>query len=77
MKEAEHHTKKLPHKQFHRLINRGLLGIYLSDEKVRKQQNVRRLANNMIKIGGPISFFFYINALCYRKFQKMAENGIE
>jgi tetraprenyl-beta-curcumene synthase len=70
MKEADQHTKKLPHKQFHRLINRGLLGIYLSDEKVRKQQNVRRLANNMIKIGGPISFFFYINALCYRKFQK-------
>ncbi len=77
MKEADKHTKKLPHRHFHRLINRGLLGLYLSDEKVRKQHSVRRLANNMIKIGGPISFFFYINALCYRKFQKSTEIGID
>src|SRR5690606_37855166 len=42
--EADKHTDQLPHKRFHQLINRGLLGIYLSDEKVRKQRNVKRLA---------------------------------
>jgi tetraprenyl-beta-curcumene synthase len=73
MKEADRHTKHLPHKHFHRLINRGLLGIYLSDEKVRKQHNVRRLANEMIKIAGPTSFFFFVNALFYRRFQKKEE----
>ena len=68
--EADKHTEFLPHKNFHQLINRGLLGIYLSDEKVRKQKNVRRLARGIIKSGGWISYFFYFNGLAYRSFQK-------
>jgi len=76
MKEADRHTKKLPHKHFHRLINRGLLGIYLSDEKVRKQRKVRKLANNLLKIGGPISFFFFANALFYRRIQKTVNRNL-
>ncbi|OIK12801.1 tetraprenyl-beta-curcumene synthase [Bacillus sp. MUM 116] len=68
--EADRHTEYLPHKKFHQLINRGLLGIYLSDSKVRKQKNVRKLAKEIIKTGGIISYFFYINGLAYRSFQK-------
>ncbi|MBO0960307.1 tetraprenyl-beta-curcumene synthase family protein [Neobacillus sp. MM2021_6] len=68
--EADKHTEFLPHKNFHQLINRGLLGIYLSDGKVRKQKNVRRLARGIIKSGGWISYFFYFNGLAYRSFQK-------
>lgn len=70
VEEADRHTEFLPHKRFHQLINRGLLGIYLSDEKVRKQKNVRKLAKGIIKKGGLISYFFYINGLAYRSFQK-------
>jgi len=68
--EADRHTEYLPHKRFHQLINRGLLGIYLSDAKVRKQKNVRKLARGIIKSGGWISYFFYFNGLAYRSFQK-------
>lgn len=68
--EADRHTEFLPHKKFHQLINRGLLGIYLSDSKVRKQKNVRKLAKGIIKSGGWISYFFYFNGLAYRSFQK-------
>lgn len=68
--EADRHTEYLPHKKFHQLINRGLLGIYLSDSKVRKQKEVRKLARGMIKSGGWISYFFYVNGLAYRSFQK-------
>jgi tetraprenyl-beta-curcumene synthase len=68
--EADRHTEYLPHKNFHRLINRGLLGIYLSDVKVRKQKNVRRLAKGIIKSGGWISYFFYFNGMAYRSVQK-------
>lgn len=68
--EADRHTEFLPHKKFHQLINRGLLGIYLSDEKVRKQKNVRKLARGIIKSGGWISYFFYFNGLAYRSLQK-------
>jgi tetraprenyl-beta-curcumene synthase len=68
--EADRHTEYLPHKEFHQLINRGLLGIYLSDGKVRKQKEVRKLAKDLIKTGGSISYFFYVNGLAYRFFQK-------
>jgi tetraprenyl-beta-curcumene synthase len=68
--EADRYTEELPHKKFHQLINRGLLGVYLSDEKVRKQKNVRKLAKEIIKTGGGISYFFYINGLTYRALQR-------
>ncbi|WP_066063296.1 tetraprenyl-beta-curcumene synthase family protein [Neobacillus soli] len=68
--EADRHTEYLPHKKFHQLINRGLLGIYLSDAKVRKQKDVRKLAKGIIKSGGWVSYFFYFNGLAYRSFQK-------
>ena len=68
--EADRHTEYLPHKKFHQLINRGLLGIYLSDQKVRKQKNVRKLAKEIIKVGGIISYFFYLNGLAYRSLQR-------
>lgn len=68
--EADRHTNCLPHKKFHQLINRGLLGIYLSDSKVRKQKNVRKLAKKIIKSGGWASYFFYFNGLAYRSLQK-------
>lgn len=70
LKEADRHTIGLPNRRFHQLINRGLLGIYLSDEKVRSQKSVRLLAKDMIKSSGLVSFFFYINGRAYRKFQK-------
>lgn len=69
--EADKHTKELPHQRFHQLINRGLLGVYLSDEKVNKQQNIRRLARDMIKTSGPVGYFFYLNGRAYRRIQKM------
>ncbi|MGM0790612.1 tetraprenyl-beta-curcumene synthase family protein [Bacillus infantis] len=74
--EADKHIEGLPHKSFHRLINRGLLGIYLSDEKVRRQKHVRRLARHIIKTGGPVSFFFYVNGRAYRTVQKWVPAGL-
>lgn len=70
VQEADRHIEGLPDKRFHRLINRGLLGLYLSDEKVRKQRSVKALAKEMIKSSGMISLFFYINGRLYRSFQK-------
>lgn len=70
VKNADYHTSKLPHQKFHMLINRGLLGVYLSDEKVRAQKRVSRLAREMIKAAGPVSYFFYINGRAYRSLQK-------
>lgn len=73
--EADCHTDKLPHQKFHQLINRGLLGIYLSDEKVNKQIGIRKMAKDLIKAGGPVSFFFYVNGIVFRKVQKWVPAG--
>ncbi|WP_449538397.1 tetraprenyl-beta-curcumene synthase family protein [Ferdinandcohnia sp. Marseille-Q9671] len=71
MIEADKHTAGLPNEKFHRLINRGLLGVYLSDEKVRSQRSVLKIAKKMIRLGGKTSFFFYINGRAYRRLQSV------
>lgn len=68
---ADEHLRGIPHENFHRLINRGLLGVYLSDDKVAGQKEIGRLAKRLIKASGKTSFFFYINGRAYRKIQKM------
>lgn len=63
VKEADKSVSQLPHKSFHRMINRGLLGIYLADEKVKRQNDVREIARRIIRLGGISSFFFLLNGL--------------
>lgn len=70
IQEADRHIEKLPDSHFHKLINRGLLGLYLSDEKVQQQKPVKILAKEIIKKSGLTSFFFYLNGIIYRKLQK-------
>jgi tetraprenyl-beta-curcumene synthase len=70
IEEADRHVNQLPHGEFHRLIHRGLLGLYLSDEKVKKQKELRRLAKKLIRSGGINSWFFYWNGKAYRLWQK-------
>lgn len=74
MKQSDLYTKNLPYKRFHQLINRGLLGLYLSDEKVRDQKDVRKLAKVLLRNGGPICYFFFINAFIYRKLKSIGFN---
>jgi tetraprenyl-beta-curcumene synthase len=70
LQQADYHTRHLPHQKFHQLINRGLLGVYLSDEKVRKQRNVLPIAKKVMKSGGFYSYFFYLNGRLYRSVLK-------
>ena len=50
---------QLPHTRFHQLLNQALLGVYLSNNKVKKQQDVQDIAKQLIHLGGsPASFFF-------------------
>lgn len=73
--EADEQIKGIPNEKFHRLLNRGLLGVYMSDSKVNEQSQVRRLARQLIKKGGPISYFFYLNGRAYRKWKQFNEKN--
>jgi tetraprenyl-beta-curcumene synthase len=76
LEEADKHTARLPNPKFHKLINRGLLAVYLSDEKVRKQRDVHRLSRKMIKFAGSISLFFYFNGKVYRTVKNLIPAGL-
>ncbi|MCY9674599.1 tetraprenyl-beta-curcumene synthase family protein, partial [Bacillus pumilus] len=71
IEKADEQLKGIPHENFHKLINRGLLAVYLSDEKVTAQKEMNKLAKRLIRSSGKTSFFFYINGRAYRTYQKM------
>ena len=50
----------LPDARFHRMINKGLLGMYLADRKVSEQREIRRIARKMILWGGGVAWFFFL-----------------
>jgi tetraprenyl-beta-curcumene synthase len=56
----------LPKRNFHRLINRGLLSIYLSDDKVFQQKDVRQITRSLLRVGGLQTLFFYLHCRAYR-----------
>ncbi|TYR82074.1 tetraprenyl-beta-curcumene synthase family protein [Priestia megaterium] len=68
--KADEHAKQLPDSHFHRFIYQGLLGVYLSDQKVRAQKEVHSNARKLIKAGGALSYFFYVNGRLYRMLKR-------
>jgi tetraprenyl-beta-curcumene synthase len=67
IEQADASIDGLPDSSFHRMINRGLLGIYLADKKVRKQKHVRELSRKIMRRGGGSSLFFFVNGWLYRR----------
>ncbi|MBU8905287.1 tetraprenyl-beta-curcumene synthase family protein [Desertibacillus haloalkaliphilus] len=65
--QADASIAKLPDRKFHTMINKGLLAIYLADEKVRKQEDVRDLSKRVLRLGGTSSLFFYLNSWVFRR----------
>ncbi|MDQ0220284.1 tetraprenyl-beta-curcumene synthase family protein [Peribacillus cavernae] len=76
VKKSDQYARKLPHKRFHQLIHRGLLGLYLSDDKVKTQKGVKLLAKRLIRFGGFESIFFYFNGRAYRNLKKRKPGGL-
>jgi tetraprenyl-beta-curcumene synthase len=66
VQEADKSVSRLPEARFHRMINRGLLGLYLADTKVKRQRRLRELARKIGRQGGMLSFFVYLNCWLYR-----------
>ncbi|WP_417899245.1 tetraprenyl-beta-curcumene synthase family protein [Bacillus haimaensis] len=73
--KADEHTTGLPFEKFHRLINRGLLGVYLSDRKVHDCKNVSGMAKSIIRSSGGTAYFFYVNGRAYRRIQRWRESS--
>jgi tetraprenyl-beta-curcumene synthase len=66
LRRADESVAQMPHARFHQLINRGLLGIYLGDRKVREQARIGKMARRIGRNGGFSALFFYANGWLYR-----------
>lgn len=68
--EAEKSLRTLPDNAFHRLINNGLIAIYLADDKVKQNPHLKQQGKRLIQSGGAPTLFFYLNGWVYRKVSK-------
>ncbi|PYI56663.1 tetraprenyl-beta-curcumene synthase family protein [Paenibacillus flagellatus] len=64
---ARRDVVRLDHPQFHRMIIEGLLALYLSDPKVREQEQVRRISRQLMKGSPLMRVFFWANSVWIRK----------
>jgi tetraprenyl-beta-curcumene synthase len=70
--EARHKAGQLPNAPFHRMMVEGLLGLYLSSQKVREQQDVLKISRRLLSRRKPSTWFFFINAwYIHRKGRKI------
>lgn len=60
-RQAEELAGRLPQPRFHRLIVEGLLGLYLSDNKVQAMAHGRQNVRRLLKEWGWRARFFYLN----------------
>ncbi|YAF98011.1 MAG: tetraprenyl-beta-curcumene synthase family protein [Nodularia sp. CChRGM 3473] len=63
IKQANQAVSHLPHKQFHRIINHALLGIYLADKKVDKDKKIKENAKKILGLSNISSLFFLWNGM--------------
>ncbi len=57
----------LPEAGFHLYVTRGLLGTYLADRKVSRQDEVRRLAGRLLPLSGWQGVILYLHCYAYRR----------
>jgi tetraprenyl-beta-curcumene synthase len=64
---ARRSADRLPFRHFHRMIVEGLVALYLSDPKVKDQQDVRVTAKRLMKGSPWTRMFFWLNSHWIRK----------
>jgi len=67
LRQADRSIAGLPYAPFHRMVNRGLLAIYLSDRKVEQQEEVYEITHRILRRSGWMTKFFYLNGWLYRR----------
>ncbi len=70
VEKAEEYIAKLPDPQFHRMIIRGIIAIYIADEKVQGDKDLKKKSKQMIKMGGLPTLLFFLNRWMFRRNRK-------
>lgn len=71
-REARKKADLLPNAPFHRMMVEGLLGLYLSSQKVREQEDVLKISRRLLSRRKLSTWFFFLNAwFIHRKGKKI------
>ncbi|MBJ6359835.1 tetraprenyl-beta-curcumene synthase family protein [Paenibacillus sp. GCM10012307] len=66
VQNAREDVRVLPAAPFHRMVIEGLLALYLSDPKVRKQRDVKRISRQLMRKSPLTRVFFWLNSVYIR-----------
>ena len=66
VRDARRAASVLKHPRFHRMIVEGLVALYLSDPKVKKQDTVVRAARQLMRASPLSRLFFWVNSVVIR-----------
>ncbi|WP_304439143.1 tetraprenyl-beta-curcumene synthase family protein [Oceanobacillus sp. Castelsardo] len=75
IKQTEERIQTLPHLSFHRMVYRGLVGLYLGDEKVKTLHSGEKIKKALLEYSGMTARFFHWNTKMYYKFNKSHRVG--
>ncbi|RAP75536.1 tetraprenyl-beta-curcumene synthase family protein [Paenibacillus montanisoli] len=66
VEQAREDADRLPAPRFHRMVIEGLIALYLSDPKVRNQQDVKRVSKRLMRKSPLTRLFFWGNSVVIR-----------
>ncbi len=67
VRQARQEIRRLRHARFHRMIIEGLIGLYLSDPKVKHQRQVGYVTRRLMRRSPLTRLFFWANSIWIRK----------
>jgi len=73
--QAAARVQGLPQARFHRLVIEGLLGLYLSNNKVKEAGHLRQIARQLLRERGWPARFFYLNGRLLMGHQEQTQPG--
>ncbi|MBH0231087.1 tetraprenyl-beta-curcumene synthase family protein [Halobacillus sp. KCTC 3957] len=65
--QTNEEVSKLPDSNFHQMIHKGLVGMYLADRKVDRLKGAETFVKDLLRVSGRKATFFYYNTKMYHK----------
>nr|WP_093131599.1 tetraprenyl-beta-curcumene synthase family protein [Salinibacillus kushneri] len=66
-KQTGKHIHSIPNRSFHQMVQKGLVGLYLADQKVKQVKNGNEFVKKLLNAAGSKAKFFYVNTKLYHK----------
>ncbi|WP_337020486.1 DUF2600 family protein, partial [Oceanobacillus massiliensis] len=69
IRQSKKHSRNLPDRKFHEMIQQGLIGLYLADEKVAGIEGSEDMCKSLMKASGATSKFINFTIKFYYRME--------